>query len=102
MNISLTSFPYHLNGGTRSKKFGPTSVWTKGKDITNSCLDFRNVEMRIVNYPRLGFQVEGGITHTNQIYNTLEMVYQRTINDIIASKTPWIECWTRKSRTWSM
>lgn len=44
--------------------------------------------MRIVNYPRLGFQVEGGITHTNQIYNTLEMVYQRTINDIIASKTP--------------
>jgi hypothetical protein len=51
----------------------------KEEGYNNNCLDFSNVEMRIVNHPRLGAQVEGGTTHTNQIYNILEMVYQRTI-----------------------
>jgi len=74
----------------------------KGEGYNNNCLDFSNVEVRIVNYPRLGSQVEGGTTHTNQIYNILEMVYQKTIYHINASKTPWIEYLTRKSRTWSM
>ncbi len=60
----------------------------KEKGYNNSCLDFSNVKTRIVNYPRLDSQVEGGTTHTNQIYNILEMVYQRTINHINASKTP--------------
>ncbi len=73
----------------------------KEEGYNNNCLDFSNVEIRIVNYPRLGAQVEGGTTHTNQIYNILEMVYQRTIHSN-ASKTPWIECLTRKWRTWHM
>jgi hypothetical protein len=60
----------------------------KGEGYNNSCLNFSNVEMRIVNFFKLGSQVEGGTTHTNQIYNILEMVHQRTINHINASKTP--------------
>jgi len=60
----------------------------KREGYNNNCLDFSNIEVRIVSYPRLGSQVEGGTTHTNQIYNIFEMVYQKTIYHINASKTP--------------